>query len=77
MLSLLVLDGVFTDGEGDTLRFRPLPPPADDEVGGVLATIYTRVCRLLRRRGFDASAADLSRPDAPRHAHIAGFDLQA
>jgi hypothetical protein len=59
----LVLDGVYTDGERDLLRFRPLPPPMDEEVGVVLATIYVRVCRLLRRRGFDASADDLSRPD--------------
>jgi hypothetical protein len=59
----LVLDGVFTEGEGGTLPFRPLPPPTDDEVGAVLATIYVRVCRLLRRQGFDATAADLSRAD--------------
>jgi hypothetical protein len=35
----LVLDGVFTEGEGGALRFRPRPPPTDEEVGGVLATI--------------------------------------
>ena len=29
----------------------------------MLATIYTRVRRLLRRRGFDGSDAELSRPD--------------
>jgi hypothetical protein len=59
----LVFDGVFTEGEGGALRFRPLPPPTDEEVGAVLATIYVRVSRLLRRRGFDSTAADLSRPD--------------
>jgi len=59
----LVLDGVFTEGGGGTLPFRPLPPPTDGEVGAVLATIYVRVCRLLRRQGFDETAADLSRPD--------------
>jgi hypothetical protein len=59
----LVLDGVFTEGEDGALRFRPLPPPTDEEIGAVLATIYVRVCRLLRRQGFDATAADLSRPD--------------
>jgi len=121
----LLLDGVFfTDGgKGETLRFRPTPPPTDEEVGVLLATIYTRVRRLLRRRGFDGNDAELSRPDpvvedspalagissasiqgrialgrragarvwrvgeepdapwilssAPRHAHIAGFDLHA
>ena len=54
----LVFDGVFTDGEDGALRFRPLPPPTDEEVGAVLATIYMRAGRLLRRRGFDAPAAD-------------------
>jgi hypothetical protein len=77
----LVLDGVFTDGEGNTLRFRSLPPPTDEDVGAVLARIYTRVCRLLRRRGFDASAADLSRPDpvaeaSPMLASISGASIQ-
>jgi hypothetical protein len=118
----LVLDGVFFSEE-ETLRFRPTPPPTDEEVGGVLAKIYMRVQRLLRRRGFDADYADTSRTDpaveespvlagisgasiqgrialgpragarvwrigdepdapwllssAPRHAHIAGFDLHA
>src|SRR5712692_6294823 len=63
VMTVAMLDGVFTEGEGGALRFRLLPPPTDDEVGVVLATIYVRVCRLLRRRGFDATAADLSRPD--------------
>ncbi len=120
----LLFDGVFfAEGEGDTLGFRALPPPTDDEVGIVLARIAGRVQRLLRRRGFDASDADLSQSDpvveespalagitsaaiqgrialgpragarvwrvgddpdapwvlstAPRHAHLAGFDLHA
>ena len=77
----LVLSGVFTDGEGNTLRFRSLPPPTDEDVGAVLARIYTRVCRLLRRRGFDATAADLSRPDpvaeaSPMLASISGASIQ-
>ncbi len=59
----LVFDGVFTEREDGALHFRPLPPPTDEDVGAVLAAIYVRVCRLLRRRGFDATAADLSRPD--------------
>jgi hypothetical protein len=77
----LVLDGVFTDDEGDALRFRALQPPTDEEVGGVLATIYMRVCRLLRRRGFDASVDDLSRPDpvaeeSPMLAGISNASIQ-
>jgi hypothetical protein len=76
-----VLDGVFTGGEGGPLHFRPLPPPTDDEVGVVLATIYTRVCRLPRRRGFDAGATDLSRPDpfaevSPLLAGISSASIQ-
>ncbi len=58
----LVLDGVFTEGAGDTLRFQPAPPPTNAEVGRVLATIATRVRRLLRRHGLDAEA-DLAPPD--------------
>jgi hypothetical protein len=77
----LVLDGVFTDGEGGTLRFRPLPPPTDDEVGFVLAMIYTRVGRLLRRRGFDPGAAEISAPDpvaeaSPMLAGISSASIQ-
>jgi Putative transposase len=33
----LLLDGVFFEGQEGALEFRPLPPPTDDEVGGVLA----------------------------------------
>jgi hypothetical protein len=77
----LVFDGVFTDGEDSALRFRPLPPPTDEEVGGVLATIYVRVCRLLRRRGFDATATELSHPDpvaeeSPPLAGISSASIQ-
>jgi hypothetical protein len=77
----LVLDGVFTDSEDGALRFWPLPPPTDEEVGAVLATTYVRVCRLLRRRGFDATAADLSRPDpvaeaSPLLAGISSASIQ-
>ena len=120
----LLVDGVFfAEGDGDTLGFRPLPPPTDEEVGVVLARIAARVQRLLKRRGLDPSDADPSQLDpvveesaalagissasilgrvalgpragarvwrvgddpdapwvlstAPRHAHLAGFDLHA
>lgn len=59
----LVFDGVFVQDQSEAVRFRPLPPPTADEVGRLLATIYTRTCRLLRRIGFDDTASDLSRPD--------------
>jgi hypothetical protein len=77
----LVFDGVFTDGGNGALHFRPLPPPTDEEVGAALATIYVRVSRLLRRQGFDATAAGLSRPDpiaeeSPLLAGISSVSIQ-
>ncbi len=38
------------------LRFEPTPPPTDEELGVLLATIRTRVRRLLRRRGLDVES---------------------
>ncbi len=59
----LLFDGVFTKANGQGLRFAPLPAPTDAEVAVVLATISTRVQRLLRRRGFDSHDADASPRD--------------
>ena len=39
------------------------PPPTDVEVARLVATIRTRVLRLLRRRGVFAEAADADAPD--------------
>jgi hypothetical protein len=77
----LVLDGVFTEGEGGTLHFRPLPPPTDEEVGVVLAAIYPRVGRLLCRRGFAPGDAEISAPDpvaeaSPMLAGISSASIQ-
>jgi hypothetical protein len=77
----LVFDGVFTEGEDGALHFRALPPPTDEEVGAVLATIYVRASRLLRRRGFDVTAVDLPRPDpvaeaSPSLAGITSASIQ-
>src|SRR5262245_31043713 len=58
----LVLDGVFTEAADGTLRFHLAPPPTDVEVARLVATIRTRVLRLLRRRGIFPEAAD---DDAP------------
>jgi hypothetical protein len=49
----LLLDGVFTTTADGTLHFHPAPPPSDDEIARLLATIRTRVHRLLARRGLD------------------------
>ena len=54
----LLLDGVFFEGQEGALEFRPLPPPTDDEIGGVLARIAARVQRLLWRRRLAAGEAD-------------------
>src|SRR2546428_2036531 len=78
----LLFDGVFyARGEGDTLDFRPLPPPTDEEVGVVLARIAARVQRLLKRRGFEASDADLLQADpvveySPALAGISSASIQ-
>src|SRR5947207_518331 len=63
------------------LDFRPLPPPTDEEVGVVLARIAARVQRLLKRRGFDASDADLLQADpvvedSPALAGISSASIQ-
>ena len=59
----LFLDGVFTEAADGTLRFHPAPPPTDLEVARLVATIRTRVLRLLRRRGVFVDAADDDAPD--------------
>jgi Putative transposase len=59
----LALDGVFTEAADGTLRFHPAPPPTDVEVARLVATIRTRVPRLLRRRGIFTEAADDDAPD--------------
>lgn len=58
----LALDGVFSEAATGGLRFHPAPPPRDDEVARLLATIRRRVLRLLRRRGL-ARDEDLTPPD--------------
>jgi hypothetical protein len=59
----LVLDGVFTEGETGVLRFHPAPQPSDEEVVRLLATIRTRVRRLLERRGLEIDDAGVTPPD--------------
>jgi hypothetical protein len=66
----LVLDGVFAPDASGALCFERVPAPTDREVARLLATIVTRVERLLRRRGLapgdDASATvDPAAEDAP------------
>jgi hypothetical protein len=49
----LALDGVFSEDQPDTLEFHRAPPPSDEEVVRVLATIRRRLGRLLARRGLE------------------------
>src|SRR5882672_4605903 len=78
----LLFDGVFdAPGGGDTLDFRALPPPTDDEVGVVLARIAARTQRLLERRGLDSGGADLCQADpvveeSPALAGISSASIQ-
>lgn len=77
----LVLDGVFAESETGLLRFHPAPPPSDDEVARLLATIRTRVRRLLARRGLEPHDVDLVSPDllaeeSPALADISSASVQ-
>ena len=66
----LVLDGVFTDSKTSGVHFHPLPPPTDEEVIRLLATIRARVRRLLQRRGLEHDD-DLTPPDPLAEASLA------
>jgi hypothetical protein len=75
----LVLDGVFTDAADGTLRFHPAAPPTDMEVARLVATLRTRVLRLLRRRGVFAEPEndDASDPLAETSLALAGITSAA
>jgi hypothetical protein len=48
----LVLDGVYESNPFDPPRFRPLPPPDDEEVARVVSRVARRIARLLERHGL-------------------------
>jgi hypothetical protein len=80
-LHTLVLDGVFFEPAADVLRFLPLPAPTDTEVARLLATIHTRILRLLRRRGLDsgdpvAAASDPVAEESVALAAVASASIQ-
>jgi len=52
----LVLDGVYD--VKDEMRFRPLPPPDDEEVERVVRGIACGIARLLERRGLGSEEVD-------------------
>jgi len=49
----LTLDGVFSQTGPGPLTFHPAPPPSDDDVAHVLATVRARVGQLLARRELE------------------------
>ncbi len=58
----LPLDGVFREDRPGVLEFHPAPPPSDEEVARVLATIRRRV-RFLARRGLEPGHHETGPPD--------------
>jgi hypothetical protein len=59
----LVLDGVFSEDPPGGLEFHPAPPPSDEEVARVLATVRRGVRRLLARRGLEPGDDETEPPD--------------
>ncbi len=75
----LVLDGVFAEGPDGAFEFHAAPPPSDEEVARLLATIYRRVARLLSRRGLevgDAPDVDPLAEESPALAGISSASIQ-
>jgi hypothetical protein len=76
----LVLDGVFSEPRSGQLTFHPAPPPSDEDVAQVLATVRARVGRLLARRHLepadDTAPADPLAEASPVLAGLVGASIQ-
>jgi hypothetical protein len=76
----LVLDGVFSAARPGGLTFHPTPPPSDEDVAQVLATVRARVWRLLARRQLepadDTAPADPLAEASPLLAGLVGAIVQ-
>jgi len=76
----LVLDGIFSDARPGGLTFHPTPPPSDEDVAQVLATVRARVERLLARRQLepadDTAPADPLAEASPVLAGLVGASVQ-
>jgi len=75
----LVLDGVVSDARPGHLTFHPAPTPGDADVAQVLATVRTRVGRLLARRQLEpadeTASADPLAEASPVLAGLAGASV--
>lgn len=67
----VVLDGVFFENAHGELHFKKLPPPTDAEVTRLVATVRTRVLRLLDRRGTSLDDDAFIDPLADEHPVLA------
>jgi putative transposase len=76
----LVLDGVFSDAPPGRLTFHPAPPPSDEDVAQVLATVRARLGRLLARRraepADDTARADPLAETSPVLSGLVGASVQ-
>jgi hypothetical protein len=76
----LVLDGVFSEARPGPLTFHPAPPPSNDDVAHVLASVRARVGRLLVRRYLeptdDTAQADPLAEASPVLAGLVGASVQ-
>ena len=71
----LALDGVYTGGQGASLRFLPLPPPDADEMARVLAGTARRIQRVIEA-GIEDDEDALAR-DEPLLALLSAASLQS
>jgi hypothetical protein len=76
----LVLDGTFSEARPGQLTFHPAPPPSDEDVAHILATVRARVGQLLARRHLepadDAAPADPLAEASPVLAGLVGASVQ-
>ncbi len=79
-LHTLVVNGVFSEPRSGPLTFHPAPPPSDEDVAHVLATVRAWVGRLLARRQLepadDAAPADPLAEVSPVLAGLVGASVQ-
>ena len=71
----LLLDGLFVQGTGEQLVFRPLPPPTDEDIQRLTERLAERLGALARRR---MEQAELDPPwDQDDDAHVLASNAEA